>query len=217
MAVVAAERVLRRSLVEPAGLEHESELVERGLGGEFPYFGEIQCGRSLVAAVLAAGAASFVEQRLSVPVHPDETRVAAGDYGAAGMAPGEGVDFDIEFLGGVLFQGDADSVFAYVFLSAFHRVGSHVPEHLESVCGASDEGSEGYGYRQAGHSGAGYAHSHGVLQDVGAEEGLDSLGDFAERLRGPGHAQGHRDGLRAAYRRHDLPLYEGQDLLAFGF
>ena len=89
-------------------------------------------------------------------------------------------------------------IFSDEAFARFQSLGRYVAQHFELIGTLADEGAQRDGDRQAGHASSGDAHAHGVLQNIGAQQGFNLLGPAAQLFGGPCRAKGHGHGLGAA-------------------
>ena len=216
--VVAAQRKLRRGLVEASCLVDEGYLVERRGGGEVVDLTQAERRRAgLVVVSGTVGRERRVKQCLAVKGYLYVVRVFAGYHHLCLVPFGPDIHLHVEFVGSVVLEVDVDAPLRYVLPSAFHIGGRAVAQHLEPVAGVSRQGAEGDGYGQSHHTCAGYAHTHGVFQDVGAEPCLHVFGRAAQHFGGTGHGERHAHGFGAADGRYDATSHQSYDLFSFFF
>ena len=214
MAVVALEGTFRSRLVQPHRVENELYLLYGGRHGEVVDTAERKFGLGVRAFVITCSRG--IEQHLVVTLQIYEVGVASCDYGRDAVAVGRSFNLDIELLRNALLERYGDTLFVDVAFAALDGIGIGVFQHLETVFGASDDGTQSDGYRQTDHAGAGYSHTHRILEDIGAQTHVDMLWQDAEHLAGACRAQryGHRFGT--PYGGDDLSFYERYDSFSFG-
>ena len=141
----------------------------------------------------------------------------AGDDGTRRVFAGGDSHFNMEYRRGIREQGDVDALLVYIIATALDGFRSDVGKHLELVSGVAGEHTEGDSYRQAYHAGAGYAHAHGVLDDVGTGTHVNPIGDspLGEQLGGDGSAKGNCRRLGAADSRNYLTVHQRNYLFSF--
>ena len=135
----------------------------------------------------------------------------AFDHGLGLMFASGAVAADIEFVGVVLLQSDMDAPLGDIAPTLLHRLAMAVAQHLQSILGAPDEGTQGHGYGQAYHPRAGDAHAHGVFQDIGTQAQLDMFGQNAQCLTCPRHTQRHGHRLSTSDGWHHLLTNQPDD------
>ena len=204
MAEVLAQAVGCGGLVHLLCLEYEAQVVYVGLHGKVVHLPQRQLHVLLVGSLY--GLHGLVEPYVAVLTQVDEVGVLSG-YARLGLVAACGARHcDVELVGRVVLELDAYAPFGYVLLTLVHGGACAVLQHLQAQLGPADERAEGYGYGQAGHARAGYAHAHGVFQNVGAQVHPYAFGHCAQSLPRLSHAEGYGYRLRAAYRRHYLPV-----------
>ena len=212
--VIVLERFLGGFEVVVAGLEDEIDLVERGCHGEVIDQAQVQC--DIVIAVVAGNAVGhIVDEHDGVIIGgAHKAGVRTLNDGAGGVSAALADGFDIELVAAVLFQVDNDAVLVDEALALFHGLGGDVLEHLELVLALTDDGAQCDGDGQAYHAGAGDAHTHGVLQDVGTQQDGDFLRTAAQHLGGAAHTQGHCHGLGTSHGRNHLAFHQRDNLFS---
>ena len=213
MAVLAGKGGLGGSLVEPFGLEDEADLVERCGHGEFPHAPQRQ--RHLAFVALRGRGLPPVQLDRSVALDIDERRMSAGDHSRGSVSAAEGMYLDVELLLNSLLQGDRDAFFVDEAASLGHGLGRYVAQHLQLVFRPADQRPERHGDRQTDHPRTGNSHAHGVLENVGTQQHLESFGPTAQRLGGTGCTQRHRNRFGTTDRRDDFAFDQGDDLRPF--
>ena len=101
--------------------------------------------------------------------------MATGDDGTGLTVGGTDDDLGIELVAAALFLTNGDAVLTHVAPAGFQGLRGQVFQHLQLVVALADEGSEGYGNGQAYHASAWDADTHGVLQNVTAQQHLNPL------------------------------------------
>ena len=151
----------------------------------------------------------------------NEVGVAAGYYGCGALGAGgggggagcsgggtEGGYLYVEFFGYVLFKLYGDGLICNHPLAGLNCIGSALFEDLQTVLGFANKGTQRYGYRESNHTGAGNAHSHSILKDIGAKMRLYAMGLAAKYLCSFGNAERNRYGFCTTYCRNYLLLDE---------
>ena len=158
----------------------------------------------------------------------NEVGVAAGYYGCGGLGAGGGGGgtgcscggtgcggggsgggyLYVEFFGYALFKLYGDGLICNHPLAGLNCIGSALFEDLQTVLGFANKGTQRYGYRESNHTGAGNAHSHSILKDIGAKMRLYAMGLAAKYLCSFGNAERNRYGFCTTYCRNYLLLDE---------
>ena len=212
VAVVALDGLLGGLEVVVAGLENEANFVEWGLHGEVIDQAKFEFNVALVA--IAAAVRLLVEQHLGVARDVHKAGVRPADDGAGGMATSLAQDLNIQFVAFALLELDVDASLINVLLALLDGLGTNVLDDLELVLALADDGAQGDGDGQADHACAGDAHAHGVLEDVGTQQGGDFLRFSAQCLGGAGYTQCHCHGLGTAHSGDNLALHQRDNLLS---
>ena len=79
---------------------------------------------------------------------------------------------DIKLIAFPLLKADSDTVLTdkpFPFVQCLRR---HVFQHFQLIVALADECSQRDGDGQSDHACAWYSHTHGILQDVGTQQGL---------------------------------------------
>ena len=151
-------------------------------------------------------------QHLIVQLHMGNVGMRVLDDAHGFMPAGVGMRLDVELLLRILGM-DMDAARRGIDPRRFAVLRRGGGQHLQPIGGTSRNAAERGSDLQSHHAGAGNAHAHGVLQNVGADPQHDLFRAAAQRLRGLRHRQRHGDRLRAAQRRLDLPVQRVQILL----
>ena len=122
---------------------------------------------------------------------------------------------DIEFIEIILFERDMYSALRDELFAALHRLAVAVAQHFELLFGPAYECTQCNGNGQTYHTRSGNTHTHGVLENVGAQSHIHPLGSGAEQLGGLCHTQCHGNGLGAANGGHHLSLDKGYYRISF--
>ena len=151
----------------------------------------------------------------------NEVGVAAGYYGCGGLGAGGGAGSGggtgggsgggylyVEFFGYALFKLYGDGLICNHPLAGLNCIGSALFEDLQTILGFANKGTQCYGYRESYHTGAGNAHSHSILKDIGAKMRLYAMGLAAKYLCSFGNAERNRYGFCTTYCRNYLLLDE---------
>ena len=154
----------------------------------------------------------FLEQDLAVPLQGDDIGVVACDLRKSGMPAAEQPHLDVKQVGlaralhmdGRLFQEIRHLLQVILRHGAEHfqllvRIACH------DACGSGGRNARRRSCRDAPQSaGMGDYHAFDVLDDVGTGGYLSLLCRAAQCPGSQGSRIGHRDGLGAAHRRHQL-------------
>ena len=212
MAVVALDGELGCPHVVLLGLQNETDLVEGSCHGEVIDHAH---GKLYVGVVLiGASGLSLVEHHLVVALGKDKVGVAARDDGGSLVFTRMTDNLDVEFLDDALLQLDVNVGILDVALALLQSFGGEVFEHFELIFGLADKGTQGYSDGQADHSGAGNAHAHGILEHIGAEQHLDTVGTLAQQSGCLGRTQRHSHRFGAADGGNYFLIDKSDDALA---
>ena len=231
-AIVSLQAFISKGKVERTVLEDESDVLERHLAGEIQDLLHRQA--IILLAYVSSGGSGF-------GTHKDPVGKACLDYAVVVVLDDRiGVRIDLRAGAGLferdrrldieqmlcLGDGDADSLGVREFLGAAYVLGSKVLQNLQPQGGLAAHGSQGGCDGDSDHSGTGYAHSHPVLEDVGAHlhvylefgvaapavaAGIGTI--FGDDFYSLGHGEGYGNWLGTAKGGLDFRVYEIYDLL----
>ena len=122
-------------------------------------------------------------------------------------------DIHIELVASLLVQGNADAPLGNESSATLHCLWSAVVQNLQAIGAFSYQRTQGYGYGQAHHARSRDTNTHGILEHIGTEANLYTLGLFAQSLRGMGHTESHTHGFCTPDSGYHLSLYKSKDFI----
>ena len=165
MAVVALYALGGGIHVVVTCLEDEHKTFYGGGHGKVVYHAHVKgyVGRAIVVVACLA----VVEQHLAIGFLVDEIGMSGSNDGLGHVPIGLTGNLYVELVGIAAFEHDVYSVIGNEALALLEGLRREVSENLELVFGLANQRTKSNGYGQSDHSCPRYAHTHGVLQDVG--------------------------------------------------
>ena len=197
MTVVALERLASGIHIQGTGLLDEVYLIEGSRGGEVVNQAEVQ-GRLSVLR-------NSIILYLTI-IH--KVGVTAGNDGRSLLVACRTDNLGIQLFVHILFLLDDDAVFGHIVFALSQRCRRQILEYLQLIVALADKCSEGDGDGQAYHTRSRYAHTHGIFQDIGTQQGLYSLRTAAQLFGCPCRTQGHTHGFGTPDGRNHLLMHQ---------
>ena len=196
-------------------LQDETDLIERRRRSKV--IDEFQVELDIIAFRNACHrlGKKFLQRRIvEQPVgNIDEFRVSFGNHSSRLPLPRRDNNLYVEFFPDALLQIDVDPVLLDILTPSLQGFRGQVAQYFQLIIALTDQRAQCNGDGQAGHPRSGDADSHGIFQDIRAQERLDAFRLAAELFCRSCRAEcyGHR--LRTTNSRNNFLVNQRNDAL----